>query len=324
VFAGNYSAAAWLRVGWDDYNSANGEARIATGDIDGDGRDEIVLGLAPVVGDPGIPGGWFQILDNDHKHLAWRRIQWGAYNTANGESWPACGDVDGDGIDEIIIGLGSYPSNGGWFEVFDYSSGHVTHKAWKRVNWGAYNNASGETRPACGDVDGDGNDEIIIGLDGNGGGWLEVFDDATTGYAHVAWPRIQWSAYNTANGESWPACGDVDGDGEDEIIIGLGSYPSNGGWFEVFDYSSGHVTHKAWKRVNWGEYNSQSGEARPACGDVDGDGTDEIIIGLDGNGGGWLEVFDDALTGYAHVARPRIQWSTYNSANGESWPAVKK
>jgi hypothetical protein len=324
AFAGDYSHADWLRVGWGAYNSASGEARVATGDIDGDERDEIVLGLAPVAGDPAIPGGWFQVLDDDYTHLAWGRINWGAYNSTDGESWPACGDVDGDGDDEIVIGLGSYPSNGGWFEVFDYATGHVAHKAWKRVNWGVYNGANGETRPACGDIDGDGRDEIVIGLGTGAGGWLEVFDDEVAGYVHLAWARVDWDNYNDALGESWPACGDVNGDGDDEIVIGLGSYPADGGWFEVLDYSAGLVTHTAWKQVNWGVYNNANGETRPTCGDVDGDGRDEMVIGLGTGGEGYIEVFDDASAAYVHLEWAHVHWSGYCTTSGETWPAVKR
>jgi hypothetical protein len=207
VFAEDYSHAEWLRVGWASYNSANGEARIATGDIDGDGRDEIVVGLGPVWERP-YPGGWFQVLDDDYSPLTWGRVGWSSYNSANGETWPACGDVDGDGTDEIIIGLGPYPSGGGWLEVFHYDGSSVAHTAWIRVNWYDYNTANGETRPACGDVDGDGRDEIVVGLGPVSGdpyypgGWFEVLDDD---YNHLAWGRVNWSPYNSTNGETWPA-----------------------------------------------------------------------------------------------------------------------
>jgi hypothetical protein len=319
AFTDDYSHADWLRVSWSAYNSANGESRVATGDIDGDGKDEIVLGLGPVGGNPSIPGGWFQILDDDYTSLAWGRINWSIYNSANGESWPACGDVDGDGVDEIIVGLGS--GGRGWLEVFDYNAGSVAHTAWVQVNWWAYNMADGQTRPACGDIDGDGRDEIVVGLGDAGGGYLEVFDDASAGYAYLAWPRVNWGSYNSAGGETRPACGDIDGDGRDEIVVGLGD--GGGGYLEVFDDALGGYAHLAWPRVQWSTYNSASGETRPACGDIDGDGRDEVIIGLGSTAGGWFEVFDDALGGYAHVAWPRVQWSVYNSANGETWPAVK-
>jgi len=322
AFTKNYSHKDWLRVGWKSYNSVNGEARVATGDIDGDGKDEVILGLGPVPGDSSMPGGWFQILEDNYTPLAWGRINWSAYNSANGESWPACGDVDGDGRDEIIIGLGTYPAAGGYVEIFDYDAGSVTHAAWVRVNWCAYNTANGETHPACGDIDGDGRDEIIIGLGSAAGGWFEVFDDALGSYAHLAWPRVQWWSYNSANGETRPACGDVDGDGRDEIVVGLGQGAR--GHLEVFDDASAGYGHLAWPRVLWGTYNSANGETRPACGDVDGDGLDEIVVGLGQGARGYLEVFDDASAGYAHLAWPRIQWANYCSARGETWPALKK
>jgi hypothetical protein len=316
-FTGDYSHANWLRVGWTNYNSANGEARLATGDIDGDGRYEIVIGLGPVSGDPSIPGGWFEVLDDDYTHLAWGRIHWTDYNSANGESWPALGDVDGDGKDEIIVGLG--PGGNGWFEVFDYEAGSLVHKTWRRVNWKTYYTQNAETRPACGDIDGDGLDEIVIGLGQGAGGYLEVFDDASAGFVHLDWVIVHWGDYCSTNGETWPACGDVDGDGKDEIIVGLG--PGGNGWFEIVD---DNYTNLAWGRINWSAYsNSANAETRPACGDIDGDGRDEIVIGLSQGGEGWMEVFDDASAGFVHLAWPRVQWGTYNSANGETWPAVR-
>jgi hypothetical protein len=322
----DFDKLRWLMVQWSDYNTANGESYIASGDIDGDGKGEIVIGLGPVSGNSSIPSGYFEIFDDDYSHLSWGRITWPSYNSSNGETRPACGDVDGDGKDEIIIGLGSGPSNGGWIQIFDYEAGKTTHKAWMQVNWPAYNSSNGETWPACGDVDGDGKDEIIIGLGSYSanGGWFEIFDDASAGYAHLEWMRASGTDYNSSNGETRPACGDVDGDGKDEIIIGLGSYPAEGGWFEVFDDASAGYAHLARLRVSWSKYNSSNGETWPTCGDVDGDGKDEIIIGLGSYSanGGWFEIFDDASVGYAHLAWPRVHWTDYNSTNGETRPAM--
>jgi len=320
AFCGDYSQQRWLRVGWSAYNAANGETRMTTGDIDGDGKDEVIMGLGPVGGESGIPGGWFEILDDDWTRLGWGRVAWSVYNSANGETWPACGDVDGDGIDEIVMGLGSGAA--GWLEVFDYDSGTVSHKGWARTCWNAYNTDDGQTRPACGDIDGDGKDEIILGLGYDGAGWFEILDDDGAGYAHLGWQRVMWDAYNGVNGETRPTCGDIDGDGLEEILIGLGS--GGDGWFEAFDHDAGSTPHKTWIRIHWNSYQSANGETRPTCGDIDGDGTDEIVVGLGQGGGGYMEVFDDASAGYAHLAWSRVHWSSCNTANGETWPAVKK
>ena len=65
-----------ISVGWDEYNTLNGEARIATGDIDGDKKAEIIIGLGPIEGNSAIPGGKFQILDDDFTSLGWGQIDW--------------------------------------------------------------------------------------------------------------------------------------------------------------------------------------------------------------------------------------------------------
>ena len=64
-------------------------------------------------------------------------------------------------------------------------------------------------------------DEIVAGVDSGGGGCMAVFDDAAHNYALLKWIQVQWSAYNAANGEVWPAVGDLDGDGRAEIVAGL-------------------------------------------------------------------------------------------------------
>ncbi|MCX5901070.1 MAG: hypothetical protein NTX06_10130, partial [Proteobacteria bacterium] len=65
----NSDIASQLSVGWEEYNDLNGEARIATGDIDGDKKDELIIGLGPVEGNAAIPGGKFQIIDDDFTNL---------------------------------------------------------------------------------------------------------------------------------------------------------------------------------------------------------------------------------------------------------------
>ncbi len=293
LFSKDHEFEARVRVAWPDYNEADGESRVAVGDIDGDGKDEVIIGLGSAAVDRPVPGGIFQILDDDFSHLAWGKINWPDYNAINGETWPSAADIDGDGKAEIIVGLGI--GGEGRVELFDFEDGAIVHKAWLSIEWDDYNEVSGETRVAGGDLDGDGKAEIVVGFgpvameSATPGGIFQVMG---SDLRPLSFGRIEWVDYNTVNGESRPAVGDLDGDGKAEIVIGLG--PGGAGRFQVFSYTGGKPVPRDWLVFNWPEYNDAYGETRPALGDVDSDGKAELFVGLGRGGDGWLELFDDS------------------------------
>jgi hypothetical protein len=312
-----------IYVDWPEYFTANGETRLATGDLDGDGRDEIVIGFASVPGNPDVPGGLFHVLAHDYSLIAWGRVQWAEYNRANGETRPAVGDMDGDGKTEIIIGLG--PGGQGKCEVFSLQGGKLVHKGWLSLDWQDYDVASGETRPALGDLNGDGRAEVVVGLGqvpdnpGMAGGMFRLFGNDKKA---LGWGRSDWSDYNRLNGETWPAVGDINGDGKSEIILGLGNRGAGRVEIMGYDPASGKFAHKAWKRLPWSDYNEAFGETRPVARSIDDDPADEILIGLGRGGRGTMLLFDDAENKYTPLASFQLQWSEYNLANGETWPAI--
>lgn len=271
----------WLKSGWSEYNTRNGEARIARGDIDGDGHDEIIVGFGPVSGALSTPGGYFQVLDDNYTHLAWGRVEWADYNEINGETLPACGDIDGDGKDEIVIGLGIHGR--GYIEAFSFNHGVLSHHSWLSIQWPDYNDMDGSVRPVCADINGDGRDEIIAGLGSEGadahipGGRFEILGRQADGWAHLMWGTVPWSEYTEINGETWPAPGDLDGDGAMELAVGLGF--GGDGRLAIFEFENDGPALSHWARIEWAEYNDLSGETRPVCGDMDLDGKDDIIIG---------------------------------------------
>jgi len=296
-----HNRTSWARLNWGGYNSSVGETRPVSCDVDGDGQDEVVVGLASG-GD-----GWLEVLDDSetgYSHLAWLRINWVAYNTANGETFPACGDVDGDGKAEIVVGLGA--GGGGWLKAFDDASAGFTPLAgtprsdgWILLGWGAYQNTQGETHPAIGNLDGDAAAELVIGLGNGGKGWVRLLDDAASGFTALAgapisggWAKLQWGGYNSTTGAIRPAVCDLNGDGQGEVVLGLGS--GGQGFLQVLDSSAGFnplagtPKSNGWLQVNWGAYNSAHGESFPSCGDMDGDGKDELAIGLGTGGQGFV------------------------------------
>lgn len=268
-------------------------------------------------------GGYVEIRDHaqgNYDHLHWTRVRWESYNRSSGETRPALGDVDGDGLDEIVIGLDSNGS--GYLEVLDDAEAGHAHLQWLVIPWSNYNSANGETWPAVGDIDGDGLDEIVVGLGPNGGsGYLAIFDDASANYAFLRWLRVPWSSYRSANGETRPALGDIDGDGSAEIVVGLG--PNEGkGYMMVFDDASTDHASLKWLSVPWSSYRNSNGETWPALGDVDGDGLDEILMGLGASGGGRCCIVDDANANYAFLKWLSVPWGSYCNSNGETRPAA--
>jgi hypothetical protein len=326
-------AAVPIHVDWPEYNKLSGEMRIATGDIDGDGQNEIIIGLGRVKDAPGIPGGYFSVLDDDYSVLGWGQVEWPEYNAINGETRVTTGDIDGDGIAEIIVGLG--PGGEGRMEVFKYAELQLKHEKWLQTGWSDYNRGNGETRPATGDLDGNGKKEVIAGLgpvNNNPdipGGVFFTFDETSVGSSALrssaetdatGWGTINWPDYNRISGEMWPAAGNITGDGKDKIVLGLGK--QGAGRFEIvgFDMEQNQTQHLAWQKSAL----TTGVELRPTCGPLEKDGSDEIIIGFFNRGAGILEVFGNATNNYESIRQVQTQFKTFQQKQETAvlWPSV--
>jgi hypothetical protein len=323
----NKSFEQQVPIGWAAYNAQNGEARVATGDIDGDGKDEIVIGFGPA-DQSGLPGGRFEILDDDYTHLFWGQVDWYNYNVANGETRPAVGDVDGDGMAEIFIGLG--PGGGGWLQGFRVTDGTLSSIGWTYLNWWDYGQANGETWPALGDIDGDNKADLAIGLGNGSAGTFMIkkgFDEARQAAGLDPWlydlqGTLFWADYAAQVGESRAALGDLDGDGKHSVVLGLGE--SGGGNVEIHDVISSSLVYRKTLMTAWSEYNVANGETRPVIGDIDADGRGELIVGLGNGGGGYIGLFDDSMSQYTKLGNLRLGSTDYQTENGAFWPAVKR
>ena len=314
-----FGPAPWTRLPWADYNVRGKGTRVAAGDVDGDGRDELIVGVESG------GAGWVAVLDdaaNNHALLKWIQVPWPAYNQANGEVWPAAGDLDGDGRAEIVLGLGR--GGAGFFAIFDDAQAGYAFTTWRSVGWAPYNAADGSARPAIANLDGVGAAEIVIGLGPGGGGFLQVFSDAAGGFAARTWVRIPWQDYATGNGETYPAAGDLDADGRAEIVVGLG--PTGQGWLFIFDDAATGFASGGWRRVSWPAYAGDlaNGETHPAVGNVDGDAAAEIVIGLGraAGQGGRFEVLDDSLNANQSLGWFDVGWAAFSQSGGALFPAV--
>ena len=131
----------------------------------------------------------------------------------------AVADVNHDGFDEIIVATG--PGAPATVKIFNYQ-GHLINQFMPY----SPDYMSGVTL-ATGDIDGDGLIEIITGTRSGGGPQIRIFN--WLGQTAGQFFAYQKNFYGGVN----VACGDLDGDGIDEIITGAG--PGGGPHVRVFN-----------------------------------------------------------------------------------------
>jgi len=184
----------------------------------------------------------------------------------------------------IITGAG--PGGGPHVRVFD-------SVGLPKGGFFAYNeDFRGGVNVAGGDVDGDGLDEIITGPGKGVESEIKVFDlSGNLKNSFVVYPPKFLGGANVA-------VGDVDGDGQDEIITGAG--PGGGPHVRVFDGQGNFKFHFFAFNKNF------LGGVNVAVGDTDADNRDEIIVGVASGASSYIRVFN------AEFLLLRLQFLAYS------------
>ena len=303
----------------------------ATGisDINGDRIDDILISAPGPLG--GTPGKSYVIYGrttgfSPNLNLAEINSNNGfVINGIDGNSsgTASSGDINGDGIPDLVIGADGGTTNGGinagkTYVIFGQKGGFSGSVNVPELNGTtgfviAGLNAeerSGIALTATGDINGDGNKDIVIGAPA-----ATVGDQINAGKTYVilgkkeAFPVIVNPAeLNGSNGftisgfdaegsagNAVSYAGDINKDGFDDLLIGASSANSDdknnaGKTFVVFgskefpaNFSLAEANGKNALVLNGVETDGLLGTAVSGGGDINGDGIDDIIVGAPGS-----------------------------------------
>ena len=314
---------AWRAIGVED-RGLLGISVAAAGDVNGDGVDDAIFGAPQVDADGRLNAGEAYVvfgvagrppallamsdLDGDNGFVFRGRAFGGWLGEVGG-----AGDLNGDGIDDVIIGASladaSGSASGESYVVFGRRGGFPAVLGPDDLDGtngfslpgAAPGDRSGDSVAGAGDLNGDGVDDAIIGASGVGrpsfheGGAYVVFGsrdgfdavlpladlDGTNGFL------LAGAGADRTLGNAVAAAGDVNGDGVDDVIVGDHLGGLGGSAYVVFGRNDGFAAVLSTSQLDGtngfamrgSEMEDLAGAAVAGAVDLNGDGIDDVAVG---------------------------------------------
>ena len=328
-------------------NDSSGAYLSDAGDVNGDGIDDVLIGAVGAThfgaansgsafvvfgkaGGPTTDIDLSTLTATDGFEITGEPLSQFSFRSSS------AGDVNGDGIDDLIIGARAYFGTGAAYVIYGKSSGIGTIAAGSltdadgyRITGIASGDQFGFSVASAGDINDDGFDDVIVSApygedsgENNIGHSYVIFGQAAdrSGFSIDTLAasdgfRIKGEADSNFAGWSVADAGDFNGDGIDDFVVsernGDGTAINSGTAWVIFGKTTG------WGDIDLGSLgagegfaiagkavNDQFGYSVAGAGDVNGDGFDDIIVG---------SLSDDTASAGAGAA-----YVIYGSASGHS------
>jgi hypothetical protein len=252
-----------------------------------------------------VPGRAVAITAVDLAHDWSTRVDGGSGSENLGGSVANAGDVNGDGVDDLLVGA---VNGSNVFVVYGQpdarstvlNAGSLTDEQGYRIS-GPLGSNTGFSVANAGDVNGDGVPDALVGLPS---GAFIVFGQRTASpvtvqLSDIGTPgntqgyAISGGANDEFVGSSGAGIGDVNGDGVPDVLVGGMSSNHNGrmtsgsAWVvfgqrgSVATVQLGTLSPAQGYRIDGAEAGDELGGAAASAGDVNGDGIPDLLLGAD-------------------------------------------
>ncbi len=263
---------------------------IQVADVDNDGTPEVIIG----------DGQWGAVYVHD---LITQAEKWEETNPDHGITNVAVGDVDGDGVVDLIWGAGWSDTGPDHLYVASTIGSHA-------IKWQSLDLGGPFLGPVIGDVDGDGQPELVIcSASSNSGydsGRILVFDLATLRLRGISPPVLDSLSLTGLHDLKLR---DLEGNGRKEIVIATDTLAD--GAVAIYAFDSSNTFALKWTNTT---HPVGSPFSFVEVADLDGNGTPEIIAGnsvvSSGSPGVYVYIYD-----YPSGVNP---WRSVNLASGFS------
>jgi len=249
------------------------------GDVNGDSFSDVIVGA--FINSSSTGRAYIYFGGSSMNNIADVTMTGGATNNYFGYSVSAAGDVNGDGYSDVIVGAYGYSSNTGRAYIF-HGGSSMNNGADVTITGEATNNNFGWSVSSAGDINGDGYSDVVVGAWGYliniGRAYIYFGGSSMNNTADVT---VTGEGTSNSFGYTVSTCGDVNGDGYSEVIVGAYGNSSNNGRAYLYDYyPNGEITYDI--NMTGGAAGNYFGGSVSTAGDVNGDGYSDVIVGAYG------------------------------------------